>query len=303
MIDFQRIDPERREEFVPFLELCSHRGSGYSFANLYMWGCQQTAVVEGQLTVFSNFNEHTLYSFPIGTGDPRPALQAVMADARERGIPCRITGMTESEKERLETLFPGQFQFHCGRDHHDYVYDINDLAELKGRRYQQKRNHVNRFMAEHPEAYVEVITEEHLQQIRAFAAEWYARRLREEPEEDIAMERVALGRALRNFGKLGLEGLMLCAEGKIVAMTLGSRLSEDTVDVHYEKADTDFHGAYPAINRAFARYIREKYPQVKYLNREDDMGDEGLRKSKLSYHPHHMVEKCWAHLKTEALDD
>ena len=107
-------------------------------------------------------------------------------------------------------------------------------------------------------------------------------------------------RAFRNFRELGLEGLVLTVEGKIVAMTMGSFLSEDTVDVHFEKADADFPGGYPVINRAFARYLREKYPNLKYLDREEDMGSPGLRKAKLSYQPHHLVEKCWAHFAEEA---
>ena len=85
-------------------------------------------------------------------------------------------------------------------------------------------------------------------------------------------------------------------------MTLGSRLSEDTFDIHFEKALDEYDGAYAAINREFACYLRGKYPQLKWLNREDDMGLEGLRKAKESYLPHHMVQKCWAHLKEEGYD-
>jgi hypothetical protein len=92
-------------------------------------------------------------------------------------------------------------------------------------------------------------------------------------------------------------------DNQAVAMTMGSFLSGDTVDVHFEKADRDYPGAYAVINRAFARRIREEYPDVKFLNREEDMGLEGLRKAKLSYYPHHMVEKCWAHLITEEFYD
>ena len=83
---------------------------------------------------------------------------------------------------------------------------------------------------------------------------------------------------------------------RILAMTLGSRLSSDTFYVHFEKARSDVQGAYGAVNCEFARYIREKYPEVKYLNREEDMGIEGLRRAKKSYYPHHLVEKYWAHL-------
>ena len=87
------------------------------------------------------------------------------------------------------------------------------------------------------------------------------------------------------------------------AVTMGSRLSEDTFDIHFEKAREDIQGAYAAINRAFARYLREKYPAIRYLNREDDLGLPGLRKAKLSYNPAFLVEKCWAYLAEEAYDD
>ena len=117
------------------------------------------------------------------------------------------------------------------------------------------------------------------------------------------MERAALRRAFRYRTELGMEGLVLYAGGQIAAVTMASFLSHDTLDVHFEKALPQLQGAYPMINRQFARYIREKYPQVQYLNREDDMGMEGLRKAKLSYSPHHLVEKCWALLTVEDYDE
>ena len=89
---------------------------------------------------------------------------------------------------------------------------------------------------------------------------------------------------------------------KAAAVTFGSRISPDTFDVHFEKADASIQGAYAAINCEFAKHIREKYPEIRYLNREEDMGIEGLRKAKQSYHPHHMVEKCWAHLREEGYE-
>ena len=89
---------------------------------------------------------------------------------------------------------------------------------------------------------------------------------------------------------------------RVIAMTLGSFLSEDTMDVHFEKALSSVDGAYTAINCEFARYIRNRFPGVCYLNREEDMGIEGLRKAKESYLPHHMVQKCWAHLKEDDYD-
>ena len=117
------------------------------------------------------------------------------------------------------------------------------------------------------------------------------------------MELVALNRAFAHWNELGMEGLVLYVDSQPVAMTMGSRLDGETFDVHFEKADTDHPGAYAVINRAFARHIREMHPDVRFLNREEDMGIEGLRKAKLSYYPHHMLEKCWAHLMTEEFHD
>lgn len=93
-----------------------------------------------------------------------------------------------------------------------------------------------------------------------------------------------------------MEGLVLVEDGKILAMTMGSPLSETTFDIHFEKALLDVEGAYNAINLEFARYLREKYPNLRWLDREDDMGLEGLRKAKLSYNPAFLLEKYWARL-------
>jgi hypothetical protein len=84
---------------------------------------------------------------------------------------------------------------------------------------------------------------------------------------------------------------------------MGSRISPDTFDIHFEKAREDVDGAYPTINCEFARYLRLKHPEIRFLNREDDMGLEGLRKAKLSYNPHHMVEKYWAYLAEDLHDN
>lgn len=303
MITFQKFCPGQREEYNRYLCRASHRGAGFSFANLYMWGHQRFAVQGGFLIIFSHFDGHTMYPFPAGEGDVKPVLDAILADAKERGIPCRITGLSESEKELLEGLYPGAFRFHCDRDSFDYVYDINDLAELRGKKFQPKRNHVNRFLAEHPDAVVKPLDEENLPEAKTLTDRWFAERLAEDPYADVQMERMALERAYHRFRELGLEGLALYADGKMVAMTMGSFLDEQTMDIHFEKGDSAYPGSYPVINRAFARHLREKYPNLKYLNREDDMGKPGLRQAKLSYQPHHLVEKCWAHYAGEEFDD
>ena len=302
MLHFTRITPEDREIYNKYLCCGDPRGCEYSFVNMSIWGRQYLAEAHGCMVVFSQFNRRTVYPFPVGSGDVKAALEAVMADARERGIPCRITGMLEEDCRMLETLFPGKFRFHSDRDSFDYVYDIHDLADLKGRKYQRKRNHCNRFRQEFPNYEVQPITEALIPQVRELSQLWYRQKLEENPQGDYHMEKAALTRALDHYTALGLEGLVLRIGEEIVAFTMGSFQCCNIIDVHFEKALSQAEGAYPVINFEFARYLREKYPQVQYLNREDDMGLEGLRKAKLSYCPHHLVEKSWACLLEDGYD-
>lgn len=294
MIDFQPVTPEKKEIYSRYLLDGKERGCEYAFANLYLWGRQRGALIHDHLVLFSQFNRRSVYPFPVGSADKRAVLDAIIADAEERGIPCRLTGLREEDMELLERLYPGKFRFHCDRDSYDYVYDINDLAELKGRRYQKKRNHCNRFRESFPYAVAQQLGEGNIHAVEQLVEQWYEKRMQEDPQGDYHMEHAALRKALNQFPALGMEGLVLMDGGTALAVTLGSRITPDTFDVHFEKARPEAEGAYAAINFEFARYLRSKYPEVQYLNREDDLGLEGLRKAKLSYYPHHLVEKCWA---------
>ena len=303
MIDFQRPDPGHPEAYNAVLFAGSPRGCEYSFANLCLWGRQNLAFLDGCVAIFSHFGGKSVYPYPIGSGDKKAVIRAIVADAQQRGIPCRITGITDEDRQELEALFPGEFHIRAVRDTYDYVYAIDDLCDLKGRKYQKKRNHYNRFRATHPEYTVAALDCANLGRVQNMVNDWYLTRRQQDPEGDYLLESLALAKAFRYREALGLEGLALMDGGEILAMTLGSRLSPDTFDIHFEKAREDVDGAYAAINCEFARYLRLKYPEVKYLNREDDLGLEGLRKAKLSYAPHHLVEKYWAYRKEDMDED
>lgn len=302
MINFEPLQLSQRNEYNNLLFQGRERGCEYSFANLYLWGRQRGAILGDHFVLFSQFNRRSVYPFPVGSGDVKPVLDAIMADARERDIPCRITGLDEEACRLIEQLYPGRFRIHCDRDSYDYVYDINDLADLKGRKFQKKRNHLNKFCGLYPNAYVTPITRELLPKVREMANKWYEDKLAQDPTGDFHMERSALKKAFDHLAELDMESLVLMDGEEVLAFTLGSPLSENTFDIHFEKAREDADGAYPAINNEFAKYLRQKYPRLQYLNREDDMGLEGLRKAKLSYNPHHLTEKCWACLLEDGYD-
>ena len=301
MLSFLPLKPENKAMYDKYLLHCGERGCEYNFANLFLWGRQKAVIHQGNLAFFCQFNRRSVYLFPLGE-DLKPTLDAIIGDARKRGIPCRLTSLTQQDREKLENWYPNQFYFQPDRDSFDYVYSIDALAELKGKKLQRKRNHCNRFRLLHPGCTAVPITDENTPQVCQMLENWYAARKAADPTASFYLEKVAITKALGNRQALGMEGLVLQDKGRIIAMTMGSLLSEHTFDVHFEKAAEGYDGAYSVINQEFARYLKEKYPQLQWLNREDDMGLEGLRKAKLSYCPDRLVEKYWACLKEEGYD-
>lgn len=294
MIDFKPITLEDKAVYDRYLLDGTERGCEYSFANLYLWGRQKATLLHDHMVLFSQFNRRSVYPYPVGSGDKKPVLDAIIEDSKKRGIPCRITGLSADSKQILDNLYPGMFRIHCDRDGFDYVYDINDLADLPGKKFQRKRNHNHQFQHAYPDYTVEPLSEDNLPRVREMLDKWYKDKLEGNPDSDYHMEQTAISKALRHYKELGMEGLVLLDGEEVLAVTFGSRLSDNTFDVHFEKARWDVNGAYTAINYEFARYIRDKYPEIQFLNREDDMGLEGLRIAKQRYYPHHMVEKYWA---------
>ncbi len=294
MIEFKRVSVEDKEKYMEYLNDGKERGCEYTFANLYIWGRQRAAIVENHLVLFSQYDRRSVYPLPVGNGDKKAVLDELIADATERGITCRFTGVTDSEKELLESLYPDKFHFQCDRNFFDYVYDINDLSDLRGRKFHSKKNHYNRFCEMYPNSRIEELCEANLPKVKEMVEEWYRDKRADNPASDFEMEEIAIAKAFKHYSELGMEGIAIIDGDTVLAMTMGSFNSSNTIDVHFEKAKFGIDGAYAAINCEFARYLRDKYPQVLYLNREDDMGLEGLRKAKESYRPHHMIEKYWA---------
>ena len=275
----------------------SHRGSEYSFTNLFVWAPsydQQIAEVDGCLAVRLKGPLGYGYLWPAGQGDLDGVLKQLEQDAAGRGEPFRLVCLDAGQREQLEQLRPGQFSYTEHRDGFDYLYEIEKMSELGGRKLHGKRNHCRRFEENNPDWAYEELTRDALDECLAMDAEWDRRsREREGAAEaqDMSNEKKALTLAVQNFEQLGLEGGLIRVGGEVVAFTMGDVICDDTFDVHFEKAYSEIQGAFPMINREFARRVRQRHPQIRYLNREEDMGIPGLRKAKESYYPDLMVEK------------
>ena len=279
-----------------YIKLENSQGSHKNFTNLFIWEGlfnYRLGEIENYLLVKSKPNGEALrYFFPCGEGELRSAVDYLRADALKENTKLLLVGLTSEQADTLHNLYPGEFSFSEYRDYFEYVYSLEKMATLAGRKLSAKRNHINSFKKNYSWS-IEAISQTNLGECWEMNKEWCISNGCVEDFE-LAQEYCAVKRAFDNFGELGLEGILLRVNDKIVAFTVGEILNSNTYVIHFEKAFTEYRGAYPLINQEFAKIIQEKYPYLKYVNREDDMGKEGLRKSKESYYPEIMVEKITA---------
>ena len=294
MIHFKAIELSDKPWIDAAVAAEDSRSADFNFANMYMWDeCyrQLVAPLGRRVVAKPKYKRHPFFAFPIGAGDLKPAMEALRAYAAEHGFPFCVSGVTAPHREALETLFPGCLAFIPDRDHFDYVYLAEKLATVSGKALHPKRTHINRFVEANDWSF-QPLTAELLPECRDMLAEWTRRYLDNGGIPDgIAAEHAAIDRAFTHFDTLGLEGGVLRSGEKLIAFTVGEKISSDTFNVHFEKAYGDIQGAYPMINREFARQILSRHPEIVYINREDDMGHENLRRAKLSYGPEFLVEK------------
>ena len=264
-----------------------------AFANMYCWQAMYHsawAVIDGFLVIRFHIggSEKIGYMQPVGEGDFAGIIPALRADAHAHGQRLRIIGLTDEGREMIRNMHAGLFAFESDRALEDYVYNAEDLRNLTGRRYQPKRNHINRFEAEYEYRY-EPMTRDHAAECMRLEAEW--RKTRSGHTGELSAEQRAMQRAFAHFDRLGLIGGCIYVGDKLVAFTYGSPINDHTFCVHVEKADTEYDGAFTIINREFVAHLPEQYTLI---DREEDLGIPGLRQAKLSYHPAFLEKKYTA---------
>ena len=293
MIDFKPITLSDKPWMDEHFRAEDSRSCDFNFTNVFMWGNSfhlTAAVAEDMLVFRTEINNKFFYSFPIGKGDMRAAVLAVTKDAEERKLPFIMRSITADNAEKIDILFPCLFDFKEQIDFFEYVYSAEKLSTLSGKRLHAKRNYINRFEQAYKWSF-EPVDSSNLELCVEMNSQWIANNVNEENSSEYQGEFEAIDKAFRYYNELQLEGGILRADGRVVAFTIGEKLCSDTYVVHFEKAFSEIDGAYPMINREFVKYIINKHPEIVYINREDDMGSENLRRAKKSYYPEFMVEK------------
>ncbi|KAA6346257.1 hypothetical protein EZS27_006228 [termite gut metagenome] len=300
IITFKDLTIYDKDIIISYTMNCKYRNCDLSFSNLCSW----RFLYNTKFTIIDEFlvfkfwvGSKQVYMQPIGEGDLTKLLDILIADAKADGKPFYILGLCLEMKVKLESILPDKFTFTTKRSYSDYIYLRENLVTLKGKKYQSKRNHINRFKKEYGGYKYIPIALDTIQDCLSVEAEWQKSNDRKQggKADD---ENQAVLYALTHFEELGLMGGILYVNDRAVAFTYGMPINQDTFGVHVEKADISINGVGSMINYEFAQRIPEQYI---YINREEDLGIEGLRKAKLSYYPEIILDKYVAHLTEEPL--
>lgn len=267
--------------------------SELSYTNLFLWRKKYDFhydIIDEFLWVINVKDKDTFYfSQPIGNYDHEEKLIKSIENLKNKYGKIIIK---KTDGRLIEILKKSSIDFTSveDRDSFDYIYDFKMIRELEGKLYHKKKNHVNQFISKYTDWEYETLTNDNIKDVLEMSDQWFLERDAIELNE----EKVGIESILKYFDNLAYSGGLLRVEGKVVAFTLGEMLNQDTLVIHIEKADTNYKGVYAMVNQ---QYLLHQNEDIQWVNREQDLGIEGLRKSKLSYHPVSFIEKFIVTLK------
>lgn len=291
MLQFKKTEIADAAVFRQFLGSNGELSCENTFCNMLIWQDvyrNMWALEDGQLIIKSGQKDRSVYRLPYGD-DFEKGMALIIA---HNGGKLPDLWTPDGERFRLfRERFTDCYTIEEHRDAFDYLYLQSDLAELPGQRYHAKRNHIHAFEKQFEWEY-RPLTEETREDFLLCADRWY------EENEDrmdrfLRCEQKGIAAMMRHRETLGIRGGAIYVKGQVVAFTMGSPLNGEVMDIHVEKALRDYAGGYALINREFAKTLSG----FRYINREDDMGAEGLRKAKLSYHPALLLPKYFCKAK------
>ena len=274
---FHQLTLSDREAMQAVTLPSGRRNCNYTFANLVgwqFWYDTEVCVLENAVVLRYTLDGQRAYMVCTSEALSSELIEALFDDSNGD---LTLMGLEDSQVAQLQTSH--LFSVEPDRDQYDYIYRRTDLATLHGKHLDAKRNHINRFRAEHPDFEYRPLTPESFDECRRLTEIWQEDKA---ASDTIDAEHRVMETIFSNWNALGMTGGSIFVDGRMVAFTYGSAVTTDTLDVCVEKADRHVEGAFAIINQQFAEHLPEQYI---YLNREEDMGILGLRQAKLSYHP------------------
>jgi hypothetical protein len=285
-LDFEPIRLDRQEDYLKHLSECDQVSSDYSFANLFGWADEYGltwAWQNGLVWIRQSIPEECCWA-PIGPWQQNDWPDIFSACKKED---IRFTRVPQKLVSLWSRRFADQINVEEERDHWDYIYDIRELIELRGNRFHKKKNLVKQFKKKYDYRY-NPFGSDTIEPAMAMQADWCNWKDCESSHV-LAAENQSVFKILYNWKELiGLLGGVLVVDDLIVAYTIAEKLDDETIVVHYEKGCPDYKGVYQAINQMFLENVGGSF---KWVNREQDLGEDGLRQAKLSYNPVGFLKK------------
>lgn len=291
-LNFKRIDEENMPIVWQYLCHEKWRTCDFSYGGVLMWVdyfryeyavCENTLFIKG---VLEDELDKPAFSLPIGQLSLADSVNILREYCAENNSCLEFSAIPEYAIADFQILTPKCIKEleHWG----DYLYLADDLAFLRGKKFSKKRNHVNQFVGNYPNYVYERINRNNLSSIKLFMSEF----IKGIPENSMAMSECKLTMKILESvcDENPLLGGVLFVNKKLVAFTVGD-IKNDTLFIHVEKADRNVAGSYETINKMFVEDILQTNPDIVYVNREDDAGDKGLRRAKLSYNPIDVLKK------------
>lgn len=295
MINFKDIALEDKALIHGYFKKGQYRNSECTFTNLFIWrDCYavQWAVIDELLVIKPTVGEDTWILPPYGDytkHDVNGVLEQVQEYFSSIGKPLIIRAITEEFAQVFVQYCPGRLALEEERDLFDYFYAGDDLRQLKGRKYHSKRNHLSNFRKNYPDYVYRLMTEADIPAVKEYIDLWCKQKeCQGKFDAGMICERKAIYEALHYFHELDYTAALIELDGQIVAFTMGELVNDQTLVVHVEKADGQINGLYGMIHQEF---LLQQWPEVAFVNREEDTGDEGLRKAKESYYPIELIKK------------
>jgi uncharacterized protein len=295
MIKFKQFELSDRKIIEQYILNSGCNNCDFSFANLYFFRSfyrLEWAIYEEFLIMRVHLGQYKVpgYMQPLGTGDWIGILPKLMEEAKAAGETLRLFYIgCSSIKELEQSEWNNKLYLFNDRASADYIYDRETLEQLRGSKLQPKRNHVNKFEKSY-EFRTEQLAKKHYEEVEIMLDDWVGEK-QETATGTIAHERQVVEEAFQHFDELGLIGLMLYANDKPAAFTFGAPINHNTFDVMVEKGETEYEGVFAAVNKYFVQSLPDQFTLI---NREEDLGLEGLRRSKLSYQPTRILDKWFA---------
>lgn len=292
-IEFKELTKDDKALFDAYRLDRYYENSHVSFTNLFMWRqAYEIMWAENNGILYAKARwdggEFAVQPYCLAGTPCVEAIANLDEYFAERRLPFRMYGIEAGMAEACKAYFGDSALIEADRNNFDYVYLSDDLKNLAGRKYHGKKNHLNSFKKNYQDAVYMPITEEIVTQCKLNINGWYKQHGSFD-DPILTTERKAIIEVLNNFADLDLVGGALLLDSRVIAFTFGEMLNADTAVIHVEKADPEIRGAYTAINQMFVEHVWAD--RATYINREEDMGLDGLRQAKLSYKPAKLIEK------------